>query len=821
MARTIQSPGVEINEIDLSLRPNIPAGTSILVPGFADKGPTDEVIQVTSLSEFEQIYGLPTTPAERYFYHSVRPLFNSPANILAYRLPYGEETGAGFGNTYGALAYPAVGIGLSGAGVTLDTYTQPTSTNSNGDIVNVPGVYVLGKPYHMELTQEQYFQVLRQDEFNWTNDLAANPDSFTNIGNAAAIVLNKGQTTVNSRFEGYYIGLADNTNLNDATDFDAVITAESVSTSASVTSNYLRLPSQRLNFTLSGANDATTNTFGQESDSISEIMENLTDFDITTSKYDDVLSVGLFKLRQSVFAADVIKLDYILSENYVGSFDFHRQQQSQQGGAPLSFFLGFREDESPNISVMINDNLSHRNGDTWLDLNGDPINKVRISSSRFTADEADPISNSPAFAQFQVLSSGYIPDSSILPTGVTPTLSANSAVNNALINNVFSTLSGAVDTMGPADSLFTVGAYANANLQADQKVLGSVPRKIDRLLDTIENPEVFDLDITIEAGLGTINAARKENGSDQYFDDLTNVSAMSGFYRSDITKISSEAQDYRNDWKTIYNRFNDFAEKRRKDHMFIADLPRPIFVQGRNFRTLDDPEKNFSLNISKPVQAFTTILNSSYSTTYAAWNKVYDSSLDDQVWVPFSGTAASQMANTDANFQPWFAPAGFTRGRVGSVNDIVLYPKQKQRDQLYKNSVNPVAFFPGDGFVTFGQKTLQAAPTAFDRINVRRLFLNLEKATRNTVKYFLFEPNTLLTRTRVINTLTPIFENAKNTEGLYDYLIVCDERNNTPDVIDQNEMVVDIYLKPVRAAEFILVNFYATRTGTDFNEIVG
>ena len=201
--------------------------------------------------------------------------------------------------------------------------------------------------------------------------------------------------------------------------------------------------------------------------------------------------------------------------------------------------------------------------------------------------------------------------------------------------------------------------------------------------------------------------------------------------------------------------------------------------------------------------------------------QVYDAVLDDQTWVPFSGTAAELMANTDANFQPWFAPAGFTRGRVGSVNDIALYPKQKQRDQLYKNSVNPVAFFPGDGFTVFGQKTLQAAPTAFDRINVRRLFLNLEKSTRMTMKYFVFEPNTLLTRTRVINTLTPIFENAKNTEGLYDYLIVCDERNNTPDVIDQNELIVDIYIKPVRAAEFILVNFYATRTGADFNEIVG
>jgi phage tail sheath protein FI len=127
------------------------------------------------------------------------------------------------------------------------------------------------------------------------------------------------------------------------------------------------------------------------------------------------------------------------------------------------------------------------------------------------------------------------------------------------------------------------------------------------------------------------------------------------------------------------------------------------------------PEKNFSLNITGAIKSFTSILNSSYSTTYACWTKVYDAVLDDQTWVPFSGTAAEIMANTDANFQPWFAPAGFTRGRVGSVNDIVLYPKQKQRDQLYKNSVNPVAFFPGDGFVVFGQKTLHLVKRHYNR----------------------------------------------------------------------------------------------------------
>ena len=795
MGRTIQSPGVEIKEIDLSLRPNLALGTTVLAAGFSDRGPTDEVIQVTSLSEFEQIYGVPTTPAERYFYHSIRPLFNSPANVLTYRIPYGNDTGAGFGNNYGALVYPCSAVSLSGTGVALTTYTQATSTTSGGAAVDVPVNYILGKPTHFELTQQEYFKIQQRQGFSWSNTIG-NPKTFADIGQGAVIVLNKGQTTVNNKYEGFYLGMVDNTNLNTATNFDGALTAETVAASANSTNNYLRLPEGRLNFALSALNDAQTNQFGQESDSISEILENLTQYEIESSNYDDVLSVGLFRLRQSVFAADVIKLDYILSESYVGSFDYHRQQQSQTGGSAQSFFLGFKEDQSPNIEILINENLSHRNGDTWLGLNGKPLNKVRMASTKFSTTEL-------VEANWPTLSGGYI------PVGYETAAATVSA-----------TLLGASKTFGAADSLFTVGSYTNANLQSGQKDLGSIPKKLDRLLDTVENPDIFDIDITIEAGLGTINAGREVAGNEKYYDDLESID-MSGFAKSDITKISTDAQNYRDAWKTIYNRFNDFAEKRRKDHLFIADLPRPIFLEGANFKTLQDPEKNFSLNVQKPIQAFTSILNSSYSTTYACWNKVYDAVLDDQTWVPFSGTAAELMANTDSNFQPWFAPAGFTRGRVGSVNDIVLYPKQKQRDQLYKISVNPVAFFPGDGFVVFGQKTLQAAPTAFDRINVRRLFLNLEKSTRNTMKYFVFEPNTLLTRTRIINTLTPIFENAKNTEGVYDYLIVCDERNNTPDIIDQNELVVDIYLKPVRAAEFILVNFYATRTGTDFNEIVG
>ena len=129
-------------------------------------------------------------------------------------------------------------------------------------------------------------------------------------------------------------------------------------------------------------------------------------------------------------------------------------------------------------------------------------------------------------------------------------------------------------------------------------------------------------------------------------------------------------------------------------------------------------------------------------------------------------------------------------------------------------------FFSSEGFAVYGQKTLQTKPTAFDRINVRRLFLTLERAVQRTLKYFVFEPNTDFTRNRIKNVITPIFEYAKNTEGVYDYLIVADERNNTPDTIDNNELIVDIYLKPVRTAEFILVNFIATRTGQNFLELI-
>ena len=279
--------------------------------------------------------------------------------------------------------------------------------------------------------------------------------------------------------------------------------------------------------------------------------------------------------------------------------------------------------------------------------------------------------------------------------------------------------------------------------------------------------------------------------------------------------------DLRDNYRTIFNKFEVFARSTRKDHIFIADVLKPLVVQGSRGKVLDDKDKNFSKHVYWPLRHQFGAANSNFATTYGNWAKVYDGTSDKQIWIPFSGVAAKIYANNDANFAPWYAPAGFNRGVVTGVNDIAVSPTQRQRDQLYRIAINPVTQFPAEGIVVFGQKTLQRKPTAFDRVNVRRCFLDLEKRTRETLKFFIFEPNTFLTRNRVVNTLTPIFENCKQTEGVYDYLIVCDDRNNPASVIDQNELRVDIYLKPVRAAEFILVNFYAVNTDVNFEEIVG
>ena len=215
------------------------------------------------------------------------------------------------------------------------------------------------------------------------------------------------------------------------------------------------------------------------------------------------------------------------------------------------------------------------------------------------------------------------------------------------------------------------------------------------------------------------------------------------------------------------------------------------------------------------------ISTSSYGVLDSTSIYVYDKYNDLFNYIPASGHIAGLCANTDNVAEAWFSPAGFNRGTIRGVAKIAFNPVQAQRDELYKRRINPIVSFPGLGITLFGDKTALSKPSSFDRINVRRLFITLEKAVATAAKFQLFELNDEFTRAQFRNAVEPFLRDVKGRRGITDFLVVCDETNNTGEVIDGNRFVADIFIKPARSINFITLNFIATRTGVEFSEIVG
>jgi phage tail sheath protein FI len=216
-----------------------------------------------------------------------------------------------------------------------------------------------------------------------------------------------------------------------------------------------------------------------------------------------------------------------------------------------------------------------------------------------------------------------------------------------------------------------------------------------------------------------------------------------------------------------------------------------------------------------------SVTSSSYGVMDSTAGYMYDKYNDVYRWVPASGSTAGLCANADSVADSWFSPAGLNRGQIRTFAKLAFNPKQVERDTLYKARVNPIVSFPGEGTVLFGDKTALAKPSAFDRINVRRLFITIEKAIATASKFSLFEFNDEFTRAQFLNLVEPFLRDVQGRRGITDFRVVCDETNNTGEVIDTNRFVSDIYIKPARSINFITLSFIATRTGVDFSEIVG
>jgi hypothetical protein len=715
MARTINSPGIQITEKDLSIKESQPTGTKVVIPGFSSQGPSGEPTLITSVSELETIFGLPTTPAEKYFYYSCREVLMSPGQPMLYaiRLPYGEELGTDFTNGYSGLFYP----------MTSAVSTQPDAETE----------WTIGAPLHVPLSRANY-ELLASGNYDWSDTAGTGgaAEIVTNSGTfdlkAGFVILNDIQSTQNEVGEGYYIGMADNLSVTaGSTNFDSITGIKILTTSDH--SNFSTLQTDRLEFTLS----ATDYQSIRGVTSVSETLEKVGFSGFGTSLYQDQLSLCVFRIRRST--QDATLLGITSTEKYLASFD-STKKQIQPGGGVLNnaYIEEMVNGASPVMKMYVNPTLSKIFD--WTASSTRPSSRITVSSS--------------------------------------------------------------------AKNLFPLGVYTpDTRNQETAKIIGNVPGKLDKVLRPLENVENVEIDVVADAGLSTIYSVTQYFGGGTYSED----------------KFLPNAYAAIPDWQKVVKVLINFSENIRKDCFSILDAPRACFINGRDQKIIDMDTKNFINDIYEPLKECAQDNESNYAAIYANWIKINDLYSGRSMWAPFSAYAAGVYAYNDHVEYMWAAPAGITRGKFDAI-DLAINPNLKQRDRFYEISLNPVVYYQGDGYVVMGQKTLQTKPTAFDRINVRRLFLSLERSTARTLRQFVFEPNTTFTRSRVVTSLIPLFDLAKGTSGLYDYLIVADERNNPINVIENNEMVVDIYIKPVRTAEFILVNFVATRTGQDFQELL-
>jgi Phage tail sheath protein subtilisin-like domain/Phage tail sheath C-terminal domain len=263
--------------------------------------------------------------------------------------------------------------------------------------------------------------------------------------------------------------------------------------------------------------------------------------------------------------------------------------------------------------------------------------------------------------------------------------------------------------------------------------------------------------------------------------------------------------------RTIIDVHDNVVQKRLDCVLFISP-PRAAVVDNKGNEAAEVVNFRNDLNIS-----------SSYVVMDSGWKKQFDKYNDiaEGIWIPLNADVAGLCVRTDVQQDPWWSPAGYTRGQIKNTLKLAWSPYKAERDDLYLHQVNPVIDQPGEGRILFGDKTMLTKASAFDRINVRRLFIVLEKFISRQAKYFLFEFNDEFTRQQFRSMVEPFLRDVQSRRGLYDFKVVCDKTNNTPEIIDRNEFVGDIYIKPARSINFIQLNFIAVRTGVEFSEIVG
>lgn len=771
---------------------------------------------------------------------------NTPFNTLTFKA---EETQEEVEATY----VPAFEIGEhyspDGLEVDAEKYNDVT--------------YILGSPVSYQISLSEYYQLISGELFAWENsaynfesiDKAESTDDkkfgmFEALKHSAMIVVNPSRTIINDSFEGYYFGLTDNMfntseegqilNAIDSVKITTLNSEQALTGKGLLEDSYETISKGRLDFYLNSNNKG----------SISQILQNeINQFDISSTEYDDTINFALFRLKKSTTANEIMKLTYGIVEKYNASLGKTRQYSISSATTPQTYFIENMLENSTNISILINPYIAKN---IFVDINNNLIGKVRVYSNKLVSN-------------LQRLLAKYITGYTTAVSSINPDKTTQAPINaaNSSINSWGQVVKQAGVSLGILDeikekdvtftqcnSIFPFGTYT-ANKTAN-KFIGNVPYKLERVLNLISNDETYpDIDIICEAGLSTIytysnttnvigtntmvvdagdGLTLESIGKNAHTFDETAILAGVEDLRTGRSSYSEYAQSVIEDYLAVQQAFMNIANSEtnggRGNTFYISDLLRGIFIKGKNTKVVnlfgspltnssyddgDTVNHSWSTSILYPVKHLTESFVSSFTSCYAQWFKILDNFSGEKVWLPASGYVAAKMCQTDVNEGPWEAAAGLNRGIIDNVLDVAINPTLPQRSDLYKICINSIPSMPNAGPVIWGIRTMSKKASAFDQNTCRRTFLYMEKRIKQALRYYVFERNDSYTQLRVYNELDPFLNSLQSQRAIYNYTLVCDSTNNTEEVVNAGCLVVSVGAAPERIAENIILNMTANK----------
>ena len=811
MIRTILSPGVEIHEVDKSqYTPDVATTPRGLVFGFASKGPNKTTTEITSMADFRTVYGTPTNEPERYFYNAVDSLIGAGATAVASKIPYSNDS------NYVGIKYSLSKRESAFRGAELDidaliesykaretlkwreenitSFTLEQGGNDPEPYIDdslkgiqavdpsVSSVIQIESPMGVRITDQAFLELesgahrgeLEERSFYIVDKTKGIYKPF--VGNGSQIdclgILPVVTTAPNAMAIAYELSAVNMDSVDD-NEISTIVNVFEPLTNI----NYLKFdPKAHKEYVeLSTDDDKQTEAKAAKAKELYSSDDEISSF----------WSIG----AQTYPRANTINSISKSAAEFFPTITYSANANPTDDGS----VAGFDHRYFSYIGIVVyRIGIDRGNGN----LIAEPIESFAGS---LLANAKDVRTNASVFIEDIVNNtSNYI----------------SIYVNEELADQVneddpihFNKNTILYSKPAPGLILGLPPFYAEKSID-----FKTISENMDNVFKSQSNILASTLDIVVDAGLSSIGECVLDT-------DASNPVSVKNLQLLKQDGDQANAGPWRG-WRSIVNKMKKFCETTRKDCAFVCDSPR--FFSLKNQRKLINPYDVSSSVATKILPKIRHIagVNTSYGWGYAVWFQIADASDGTIFWCPPSIFGANRYIWTRTRWHVWDAPAGMVRGAI-SVDDTSFEPDLNARNTLYSNAWNYSLTDVRNGVTTLeGQKTFQSFPSAFDRINVRSLFLDVERRVFNIARNYVYEPNTADTRQEFVDNILPIFQTLKAEGGCYDYKIVADESINTPEVIDNNEFRVRIGLQPVKTIEFVLIDFVATRTGSNWSELL-